>query len=108
MAPGIGEAILANRDEEAARLRAGEEYVAGFIEANEATLRTTFIPEDTPEEQAPGLLYRKVTEAWDDLAQHYTRAFGVSIWRLKPGTVVDTPTVKLGWDINRRKCFYFR
>jgi hypothetical protein len=97
MSAGIGEAVLASRDVEAARRRAGEEYVAGYIQANEAALREAFVPESTPEDEVPAVLYDMVTKTWSSLAQHHTRPFGVTIAHLVPGTSIDSPIERLGW-----------
>ncbi len=97
MPPGLREAKLEAVDHEAARERAGVEYIVGLIESSEAALRDAFVPEGTEEEQVGELLYAKVTQALEGLSAEYTRIVGVVVRHMLPDSGDDYPIVRLGW-----------
>jgi hypothetical protein len=94
----LGDAILATRDQEAARVRAGDEYIVGLIESREPELRA-LLAVGHSEGEIPGLLFKEVATTLGHLDHHYVRPFGVVLTSMVPGNLPEHAplSVKLGW-----------
>ena len=95
----LRETKLGKIDDKADRERAGVEYTLDYIEAHESELRAVFVPDGTPEEEVPELLYTKLTQCFDWIAADATRVVGVCYSHMTRIQVQEDrqPLIQLGW-----------
>ena len=101
MSPELRAQQLAKIDVDAERRKAGVEYLVGFMYEHEAALREAFVPEDTPEQQVPQLIYEEIVKTFDGLTRSAVASFGVTLAHFALGRLPEKlqqePAMRMGW-----------